>query len=210
MPFNKPSSAGTPESFQNLNQIAVIDQRKSMQRSEREGSPSEIELYVKQLPKVRDFGFLEKPETRVSWRNFEGKESEVLAVVLTGAADVLSLDMPPQRAMNLADSLLEEVGFYPVNDVLLFLRRYVRGEFGPTYGKLSLDQMMTAWRRYDQERLDFIRASHERKKEMLNGSTHVSGLGTFNAPQQRHDNDNRERPIRSVEWVIENLYKPKP
>lgn len=170
------------------------------------GKPGSL---TKNLPKPKHFAdYLAPgaPRTSLSQLNEERKAVPIVSVLFDGLARVSGIQADERSVVLIAKAFVEDLPGYPLEDIILFLRKVSRGEFGKLYGKLSLPDLMDMWRQYDQQRLAYLRDQHERRKAECDGQSMVTGLGTFHSPAKRQDLDNRPRTKQSMEWVLTELY----
>lgn len=176
----------------------------------RSGTPgSSLEQLIgKPAPKPKRFEdfLLGSETTSLTQLEQKGKAVPVVSVLFEGLARVSGVDADPKAVVQIARAFVDDLPGYPLEDVILFLRKVSRGEFGKLYGRLSLPDLMDMWRQYDAQRLEFLRANHERRKADMGGESTTGGLGTFHSPRRREDKDNTPRPKQSLEWVLTELY----
>lgn len=164
---------------------------------------------TKNLPKPKRFEDYLVPgskTTSLSKLNAERKAVPIVSVLFDGLARMSGIQADEKAVVMIAKVFVEDLPGYPLEDIILFLRKVSRGEFGKLYGKLSLPDLMDMWRKYDEQRLAYLRDQHERRKAHNDGQSMIRGAGTFIDPGKREDLDNRPRQKQSLEWVLTELY----
>jgi len=156
--------------------------------------------------KFSDFLAPGAPRTSLSALERSGKGVPVVSVLFKGLAEHLDLEVSPHKLVSLSRAFIEHLGPHPIEDLILFLRKVSRGEFGKLYNRLSLPDLIIMWESYDNQRISFLQEQHRKLKEDYDGNTNVKGLGTFVSPKKRLDQDNIPRTVKSMEWVLHDLY----
>lgn len=172
--------------------------------------PSVFDQTLPQPEGFKDFLLPGQPKTSLVQLRKSGKAVPIMSAMLTGLANSLGTDLPPARAIAIAGDFLRDLGPYPLEDVVLFLKQVSRGEYGKFYGKISYADLMIMWREYDERRLRFIHQNHEREKKELNGDWEVKGetssLGL--KPRTREKREPvRIKQMESTEDVLRHLYR---
>lgn len=162
-----------------------------------------------QLPKVNSFDDILAPDVQrvaTSLLHKEGVAVPIVSTMLNGLAAVSGINANANTLVMLAEELVDYVGPYPIEDVVLYLKRVSRGQYCKFYGQMSLPDLIRGFMEYDKERMDYITRNHDKIKRERNGTSSVRGQGTFLSPQIREGDDDTPREKQSLEWVLKTLY----
>ena len=175
-----------------------------MDKPIKRGKDSTLPSVIEDTKSVRKFeDYLAPGAKRTSMVQLkqDGSAVRIVSVLFKQMAEVVGANTSPAAIVQISEEFVEELKLYPVEDLVLFLRKAAKGTYGPLYNKLSLPTLMEYWRKYDEERSEYLRRQNQQKTE-----EHIKGSGTFLSPYTRESADSPERPVHSLEWVLRNLY----
>ncbi|MEB3005742.1 hypothetical protein [Capnocytophaga sp. G2] len=79
--------------------------------------------------------------------------------------ELLDLNKPLNESqMRLcAEEILADYGYLKISEIAYIFKRLINGEYGALYERLSVAKVMSLFRDYDKERIDFVIEERERE-----------------------------------------------
>lgn len=152
-------------------------------------------------------------------KNNFGKTSTIISAALTVSFESMNLKrgMNPLQIVDLAEAIIDSSGEdnLAMEDLMLFLQKLVRGEYGVMYESMDIPKFMTAFEIYREERWQAINniryeqaVQHKilgdsgRSAERDELSEHFSSMGErlsemkIQLKQTRHENNELKKNIK--------------